>query len=153
MTKTSLHQWNSCFSPTNTRPPSPKSDTEVDRQRQGQVDRSILSEEDSTMWEWGDLPRRPEEGEPPTEQSKEALDKGGGCPLWVQFIYHMYLVYVQCYLWSGVILWLGCIKNQVILLSRNFGRFQGCIFLKPTWMQNFCRTALSLMYTCSFVDI
>lgn len=64
-------------SPTNTRPPSPKSDTEVDRQRQGQVDRSILSEEDSTMWEWGDLPRRPEEGEPPTEQSKEALDKGG----------------------------------------------------------------------------
>lgn len=104
MTKTSLHQWNSCFSPTNTRPPSPKSDTEVDRQRQGQVDRSILSEEDSTMWEWGDLPRRPEEGEPPTEPRKEALDKGGGCPLCVQFIYHIYLVYVQCYLWSGVML-------------------------------------------------
>ncbi|KAK3088821.1 hypothetical protein FSP39_024180 [Pinctada imbricata] len=45
-------------SPSSTRPPSPKSDTEVDRQKSGEVDSSILMEEDNTLWEWGDLPRR-----------------------------------------------------------------------------------------------
>ncbi|XP_048727886.2 phosphatidate phosphatase LPIN2-like isoform X2 [Ostrea edulis] len=65
-------------SPANTRPPSPKSDTEVDRQRQGEVDQSILSEEDSTMWEWGDLPRRSEHKVLPIESgNKEAGAKNG----------------------------------------------------------------------------
>lgn len=148
MTKTSLHQWNSFYSPTNTRPPSPKSDTEVDRQRQGQVDRSILSEEDSTMWEWGDLPRRPEEGEPPTEPSKEALDKKGGCPFRVErvFIQCMSIAGCEVVWYCNMVTWLISINYQVIFLSRNFGRFQGCIFLKPTLMQKFCRTAISFLY-------
>ncbi|XP_061179306.1 phosphatidate phosphatase LPIN2-like [Saccostrea echinata] len=66
-------------SPTNTRPPSPKSDTEVDRQRQGEVDQSILSEEDSTLWEWGDLPRRQEEDvkSPKESSDKKTSDKDG----------------------------------------------------------------------------
>lgn len=84
-------------SPANTRPPSPKSDTEVDRQRQGEVDQSILSEEDSTMWEWGDLPRRSEHKVLPIESgNKEAGAKNGAyvhylvlCPMLVFiFIVH-----------------------------------------------------------------
>ncbi|XP_069106044.1 phosphatidate phosphatase LPIN2-like isoform X2 [Argopecten irradians] len=43
-------------SPASTRPPSPKSDTEV--QLRCQDDDMILSEEDNTMWEWGNLPRK-----------------------------------------------------------------------------------------------
>lgn len=47
------------------------------------MDRFILSEEDSIMWEWGDFFRCLEEGEFFIEFSKEVLDKGGGCLLWV----------------------------------------------------------------------
>ncbi|XP_033730774.1 phosphatidate phosphatase LPIN1-like, partial [Pecten maximus] len=43
-------------SPASTRPPSPKSDTEV--QLRHQEEELLFSEEDNTMWEWGDLPRK-----------------------------------------------------------------------------------------------
>ncbi|OWF49318.1 Phosphatidate phosphatase LPIN2 [Mizuhopecten yessoensis] len=45
-------------SPASTRPPSPKSDTEVQLRHQGEVNELLLSEEDNTLWEWGDLPRK-----------------------------------------------------------------------------------------------
>nr|XP_022310226.1 phosphatidate phosphatase LPIN3-like isoform X2 [Crassostrea virginica] len=64
-------------SPSNTRPPSPKSDTEVDRRRQGAVDQSILSEEDTTLWEWGDLPRRPDDSSTPVEANTGTITKEG----------------------------------------------------------------------------
>lgn len=45
-------------SPASTRPPSPKSDTELDVRKQNEMDQPILSEEDNTLWEWGNLPRK-----------------------------------------------------------------------------------------------
>lgn len=46
----------SYFSPVGSRPPSPKSDTEVECNRQSKD--SFFTEEDTTLWEWGDLPRK-----------------------------------------------------------------------------------------------
>jgi len=52
------------FSPISSRPHTPKSDTEVDRQKSlGKQDRLIVESEDDTMWEWGDMPRK----SPPTD--------------------------------------------------------------------------------------
>ncbi|WAR16648.1 LPIN3-like protein [Mya arenaria] len=46
-------------SPINSRPHTPKSDTEVDRQKSlEQQDRLIVGAEDDTLWEWGDMPRK-----------------------------------------------------------------------------------------------
>ncbi|XP_060552221.1 phosphatidate phosphatase LPIN3-like [Ruditapes philippinarum] len=45
-------------SPNSSRPHSPKSDTEVDRQKSLEQNRLLESEEDDTMWEWGAMPRR-----------------------------------------------------------------------------------------------
>ncbi|XP_076083384.1 phosphatidate phosphatase LPIN1-like isoform X1 [Mytilus galloprovincialis] len=43
-------------SPVGSRPPSPKSDTEVECNRHSKD--SFFTEEDTTLWEWGDLPRK-----------------------------------------------------------------------------------------------
>lgn len=46
-------------SPIHSRPHSPKSDTEVDRQRSMEQEAGcLISEDDDTMWEWGDIPRK-----------------------------------------------------------------------------------------------
>ncbi|KAK6168129.1 hypothetical protein SNE40_022017 [Patella caerulea] len=45
-------------SPVASRPPSPKSDTEVDRQRAEETQHSMLLEESAT-WDWGDFPKPP----------------------------------------------------------------------------------------------
>lgn len=46
-------------SPTNTRPHTPKSDTEVDRQKSIQSQEALqYGEEETTLWDWGDLPRK-----------------------------------------------------------------------------------------------
>lgn len=46
------------FSPKTSRPHSPKSDTEVERQKSLEHDCLIHEAEDDTFWEWGDIPRK-----------------------------------------------------------------------------------------------
>ena len=47
------------FSPISTRPHTPKSDTEVDRQKSIESQEALhYGEEETTLWEWGDLPRK-----------------------------------------------------------------------------------------------
>lgn len=46
-------------SPINTRPHTPKSDTEVERQKSMQSQDALhYGEEETTLWDWGDLPRK-----------------------------------------------------------------------------------------------
>ena len=74
----------SLYSPSTTRPPSPKSDTEVDRQKNAEVDQSILTEEDNTLWEWGDLPRKSISSDTPIafpDNSQGKMGAGGTCKL------------------------------------------------------------------------
>ena len=72
----------SLYSPSTTRPPSPKSDTEVDRQKNAEVDQSILTEEDNTLWEWGDLPRKSISSDTPIafpDNTQGKMGTGGTC--------------------------------------------------------------------------
>ncbi|XP_052097094.1 phosphatidate phosphatase LPIN1-like isoform X1 [Mytilus californianus] len=59
-------------SPVGSRPPSPKSDTEVECHRQSKG--SFLTEEDTTLWEWGDLPRKSVADVPTTVGETESRD-------------------------------------------------------------------------------
>ena len=57
----SLHLYLVCdiSSPVSSRPETPKSDTEVDRQKSIEgKDILIADEEDDTLWEWGAMPRK-----------------------------------------------------------------------------------------------
>ncbi|KAJ8322304.1 hypothetical protein KUTeg_000775 [Tegillarca granosa] len=64
-------------SPVSTRPPSPKSDTELDVRKQNELDQPILSEEDNTLWEWGDLPRKSVTEDIMTEENDQQTASGG----------------------------------------------------------------------------
>ena len=60
-------------SPVGSRPPSPKSDTEVECRHT--VEQTFFTDEDSTLWEWGDLPRKssidlPADGLPSTDKTQ-----------------------------------------------------------------------------------
>ncbi|XP_052763663.1 phosphatidate phosphatase LPIN3-like isoform X1 [Mya arenaria] len=66
-------------SPINSRPHTPKSDTEVDRQKSlEQQDRLIVGAEDDTLWEWGDMPRKtsPTINEEDSELSPRTAGRG-----------------------------------------------------------------------------
>ena len=47
-----------CFSPLPSRPPSPMSDTEIDRQHMEEKHQQHLKDSSAT-WDWGQLPKQP----------------------------------------------------------------------------------------------
>lgn len=61
------------FSPIPTRPPSPKSDTEVDRQHAEDRQQSLLNESSAT-WEWGDFPKQTPLNSPDERPQIDAID-------------------------------------------------------------------------------
>ena len=56
------------FSPIASRPPSPKSDTELEHQKEATSQTALTGDElnmlDDVKWEWGELPQKPEDGTP-----------------------------------------------------------------------------------------
>ena len=56
---------NPCFSPIGSRPPSPKSDTELEHQKEATSQTALTGDElavlDDVKWEWGELPQKSDE--------------------------------------------------------------------------------------------
>ena len=62
-----------CFSPLPSRPPSPKSDTELDRQHTEEKQQQLL-QDNSATWDWGEFPKQAPLNSPDREPSKELID-------------------------------------------------------------------------------
>ncbi|XP_070209422.1 phosphatidate phosphatase LPIN2-like [Littorina saxatilis] len=60
-------------SPLPSRPETPKSDTEVDRQHTEEVQQQLLQETSAT-WDWGEFPKQPAMSTPDRQPSKERID-------------------------------------------------------------------------------
>ena len=64
------------YSPINTRPHTPKSDTEVDRQKSIESQEALHYGEETTLWEWGGLPRKSVTDETLADQVRHSSPEG-----------------------------------------------------------------------------